>query len=115
MPSKPTPDPKRAIAYLRCSTSRQDLSPETQREAIHAWAEREGVTVVAWQVDTGVCGGFGCGGPSSAEGALLADARRARLPFREWRRLGSSSASAAVRTCLGRGRPARTAGLLTRA
>ena len=28
-------DPTCAIAYLRCSTSSQNLSPETQREAIH--------------------------------------------------------------------------------
>jgi DNA invertase Pin-like site-specific DNA recombinase len=53
----PAPDPTRAIAYLRCSTDRQDLSPEVQRDAISVWAEREGVEVVAWHEDLGVSGG----------------------------------------------------------
>ena len=50
-------DPLRAVAYLRCSTSDQHLSPDAQRAAIEAWAVREGVTVIAWHVDTGVSGG----------------------------------------------------------
>ena len=49
--------PARAIAYMRCSTNRQDLSPETQREAIRSWAKRNDVTVVAWHFDKGVSGG----------------------------------------------------------
>ena len=53
---RPAPDPKRAIAYLRCSTDRQDLSPDAQREAILSWADREGVEVVEWFEDRG-CGG----------------------------------------------------------
>ncbi len=57
MPRKRTPDPTRAIAYIRCSTSRQDLSPDLQRAAIEEWAEREGVTVVAWHEDLAVSGG----------------------------------------------------------
>ena len=40
MQRKPTPDPKRAIAYLRCSTDRQDLSADSQRDAIAGWRER---------------------------------------------------------------------------
>jgi len=32
----PSPDPKKATAYLRCSTHRQDLSPDAQRAAIAA-------------------------------------------------------------------------------
>lgn len=50
-------DPKRAVAYLRMSTERQDLSPGAQRAAIEAWAGREGVAVVAWHQDLGVSGG----------------------------------------------------------
>ncbi len=57
MPRKPTPDPKQAIAYIRCSTSRQDLSPDLQRAAIEEWANREGVTVLEWHEDLAVSGG----------------------------------------------------------
>ncbi len=55
---KPKPgDPKKAIAYIRCSTHRQELSPEAQRAAITAWAERDGIEVVSWHEDLGVSGG----------------------------------------------------------
>jgi len=59
MPSrkKATPDPAKAIAYIRCSTSRQDLSPDAQREAISAWAGRECVDVIAFHEDLAVSGG----------------------------------------------------------
>lgn len=42
-------DPKRAVAYLRVSTTReqQELGVEAQRQAIATWAKREGVEVVA--------------------------------------------------------------------
>jgi DNA invertase Pin-like site-specific DNA recombinase len=40
-----------AVAYLRVSTSRQELGPEAQRAAILAWAAKERVTVVAWHSD----------------------------------------------------------------
>ena len=50
-------DPKLAVAYLRCSTDRQDLSPDAQRAAIDRWAAGVGVTVVAWHEDLGVSGG----------------------------------------------------------
>lgn len=50
-------DPLRAVAYVRCSTERQDLSPVAQRAAIGAWAKREGVFVVAWHEDLGISGG----------------------------------------------------------
>lgn len=46
-------DPRRAVAYLRVSTDRQDLGPEAQRAAITAWATREGVTIAAWHEDRG--------------------------------------------------------------
>lgn len=45
-----------AIAYLRVSTSAQELGPEAQRSSIEAWAAREGVSIVAWHVDAGVSG-----------------------------------------------------------
>lgn len=51
------PDPKRAVGYVRVSTDRQDLSPDAQRDAIEAWANGAGVTVVAWHEDIGVSGG----------------------------------------------------------
>ncbi|MCA9316105.1 MAG: recombinase family protein [Planctomycetes bacterium] len=54
---KLAPDPRLGIAYLRCSTDRQDLSPDAQRDAIRAWAGGAGVTVVAWHEDLGVSGG----------------------------------------------------------
>lgn len=44
-----------AIGYIRASKEEQRLSPEAQRAAIEAWATREGVSVVAWHVDQGVC------------------------------------------------------------
>ena len=46
-----------AVAYLRCSTTLQELSPEAQRAAIEAWAAHEHVTVTTWCVDSGVSGG----------------------------------------------------------
>jgi DNA invertase Pin-like site-specific DNA recombinase len=54
---KPATDPSKAVAYLRCSTERQDLSPDAQRDAIAAWAAANGVEVVAWHEDLGVSGG----------------------------------------------------------
>ena len=50
-------NPRVAIAYLRVSTDEQKLGPEAQRAQIDAWAQREGVSVVAWHVDSGVSGG----------------------------------------------------------
>lgn len=51
-----TGSPSVAVAYLRCSTSVQELSPEAQRAQIENWAAREGVHVTAWHVDAGVSG-----------------------------------------------------------
>lgn len=48
-------DPLRAIGYLRVSTEDQRLGPDAQRAMIAAWAAREGVEVVGWHVDAGVC------------------------------------------------------------
>ena len=50
-------DPTKAVAYLRCSTERQDLSPDAQRAAVIRWATAQGVTVVAWHEDLGLSGG----------------------------------------------------------
>jgi DNA invertase Pin-like site-specific DNA recombinase len=51
------PDATDAVAYLRCSTSRQDLSPDAQRAAIEAWAAAHGTRVVSWHEDLAVSGG----------------------------------------------------------
>jgi len=57
MPSRTrSGSPALAVAYLRASTDRQDLSPEAQRAAIEAWARAAGITVVAWHCDHGVSG-----------------------------------------------------------
>ncbi len=52
-----TGNPRLAVAYLRVSTEDQQLGPEAQRAAIEAWAQREGVEIVAWHADRGVSGG----------------------------------------------------------
>jgi len=49
-------DATRAIGYLRVSTSRQELSPHAQASAIQAWAESNGVTLVAMFFDRGIGG-----------------------------------------------------------
>jgi len=46
-----TGDPKVAVAYLRVSTKEQDLGPEAQKAAIAAWADRQGIRVVAYFED----------------------------------------------------------------
>lgn len=46
-----------AIAYMRVSTSEQDLGLDVQRSAIEAWAAREGVVIAGWheeRIDGGV-------------------------------------------------------------
>jgi DNA invertase Pin-like site-specific DNA recombinase len=50
-----TGSPRVAVAYIRASKNEQKLSPEAQRASIEAWAAGEGVSVVAWHVDQGVC------------------------------------------------------------
>jgi hypothetical protein len=44
-------DPHRAVAYIRCSMSRQDLSPDAQAAAIREWPQLQGVEVVAIHED----------------------------------------------------------------
>jgi DNA invertase Pin-like site-specific DNA recombinase len=46
----------RAIGYVRCSTSKQDLSPAAQCHAIERWASAEGASLIAVYVDVGVSG-----------------------------------------------------------
>lgn len=53
----PKPDASRAVAYLRCSTERQDLSPDAQRTAIARWAATQNIAVCAWHEDRGISGG----------------------------------------------------------
>jgi DNA invertase Pin-like site-specific DNA recombinase len=51
-----TGNTKVAVGYVRVSTDEQNLGPEAQRQAIEAWAARNGVVVVAWHDDHGVSG-----------------------------------------------------------
>lgn len=48
-------NPRRAVVYCRASKDEQQLSPEAQRAAVEAWAAREGVEIVSWHLDQGVC------------------------------------------------------------
>lgn len=50
MARKPITDSKKAVAYCRVSTGKQDT--EAQRREIQEWANREGVTIAAWAEDT---------------------------------------------------------------
>ena len=82
-------DPKTAVGYLRVSTDDQRLGPEAQRAAICAWAQREGIAVVAWHDDHGVSGGSdletrpglvaALGELRAARAGVLAVAKRDRL------------------------------------
>lgn len=51
-----TRDTKRAVAYVRVSTDRQDLSPDAQLEAIGRWTREHGARVVATFEDLGISG-----------------------------------------------------------
>lgn len=50
-------NPLRAVAYVRVSTEDQKLGPEAQRAAVEAWAQSQGIAVVATFTDAGVSGG----------------------------------------------------------
>lgn len=41
-------DPKRAVAYLRVSTEKQEHGPEAQRATLTAWASHAGVQIIDW-------------------------------------------------------------------
>jgi DNA invertase Pin-like site-specific DNA recombinase len=45
------------IGYVRCSTSKQDLSPAAQAAALDRWVASEGAELLAVFVDKGVSGG----------------------------------------------------------
>lgn len=49
-------DAKIAVAYVRVSTGKQELSIDAQRSAIEAWAAVHGIHIAAWYVDHGVKG-----------------------------------------------------------
>ncbi len=49
-------DPKKAVAYLRVSTDRQEIGPAVQLEEIERWAESNGVELVGTFEDHGVSG-----------------------------------------------------------
>src|SRR5580658_2082360 len=48
-------NPRLAIAYIRVSKEEQQLGPEAQRQAIEAYARREGIGIVEWCTDH-LCG-----------------------------------------------------------
>lgn len=50
------PERQGAVAYIRTSTARQDLSPDAQREAIRVWAERRKIEIISWHEDRGTKG-----------------------------------------------------------
>lgn len=80
---------KRAVAYLRVSTEEQHIGPQAQRDAIEAWAAREGIEVVDWFSDEGFSGKSPPGKRPALtealtalhehEGGILVVARRDRL------------------------------------
>ena len=47
------------IAYYRCSTDEQKLSPEAQREAVQVYAAKKGLTIAAEFTEVGVSGSLG--------------------------------------------------------
>ena len=49
-------DPTRAVGYVRVSTDEQALGPEAQRDALAAWCDANGATLVACFEDHGVSG-----------------------------------------------------------
>lgn len=55
--TRPTVDPRRAVAYIRASKEEAKLGPEAQRAQLEAFAVRESITIVAWHHDQGVSGG----------------------------------------------------------
>ncbi len=54
--SRPETDPTKAVAYLRASTLKQDLSPSSQRRMINQWAKANKIGVVTELLDHGVSG-----------------------------------------------------------
>lgn len=50
-------DPTRAIALVRASTDRQEISPAAQMRAISAFAKAAGITVVRVFEERGISGG----------------------------------------------------------
>jgi len=40
---------------MRASKDEQQLSPEAQRAAVEGWGAREGIQIVSWHIDQGVC------------------------------------------------------------
>lgn len=52
------PDPSLAVAYIRVSTSEQEIGPDAQRHAIEQWCERHKIEIVCPPfTDHGVSGG----------------------------------------------------------
>ncbi|MCK6480226.1 MAG: recombinase family protein [Planctomycetes bacterium] len=51
-----TPDPRRAVGYIRVSTEDQHLGPEAQRAALERFAVAQGLLLVAVHEDRGISG-----------------------------------------------------------
>lgn len=49
--------PLRAVAYIRCSTDEQALSPKAQADAILHWCKIQGMELIESFIDQGVSGG----------------------------------------------------------
>ncbi len=45
-------DPKKAVAYIRVSTGRQELGPKAQKASLEAYALAHGVEIVSWHSET---------------------------------------------------------------
>ena len=65
-------DPALAVAYIRRSTNKQELTPAAQGAQLDAWAAREGVQLVATFFDLGVSGTTGLSERPGLVGALAA-------------------------------------------
>lgn len=46
-----------AVGIIRCSTEKQEVSPEAQLAEIQQWCDRNGYTLVSYHADLGVSGG----------------------------------------------------------
>jgi len=65
-------NPRRAVGYIRVSTTEQKLGPKAQADALELWVIRQGVELVACFVDSGVSGATPFGERKALLGAVQA-------------------------------------------